>query len=43
MTVFAGNSVLPDSMLTEDKVYEYTFSNTLLAEKIMAELRKQGK
>ncbi len=30
-------------MLTEDKVYEYTFSNTLLAEKIMAELRKQGK
>lgn len=43
MTVYAGNSVLPDSMLTEDKVYEYTFSNTLLAEKIMAELRKQGK
>lgn len=43
MTVFAGNTVLPDSMLTEDKVYEYTFSNTLLAEKIMAELRKQGK
>ncbi len=40
---FAVNTVLPDSMVTEDKVYEYTFSNTLLAEQIMAELRKQGK
>ncbi len=40
---FAVNTVLPDSMVTEDKVYEYTFSNTPLAEQIMAELRKQGK
>lgn len=39
----AANAVLPDSMLTEDKVYEYTFSDTPLAERIMAELRRQGK
>lgn len=39
----AVNAVLPDSMLTEDKVYEYTFSDTPLAERIMAELRRQGK
>lgn len=43
MAVFAVNSELPDSMVTEDKVYEYTFSDTPLAERIMAELRNQGK
>lgn len=43
MVVFAVNSELPDSMVTEDKVYEYTFSDTPLAERIMAELRNQGK
>lgn len=41
--VYAADSVLPDSLVTEDKVYEYTFSDTPLAEQIMAELRKQGK
>lgn len=39
----AVNPVLPDSMVTEDKVYEYTFSDTPLAERIMEELRRQGK
>ncbi len=43
MVAFAVNSALPESMVTEDKVYEYTFSDTPLAEQIMAELRRQGK
>ena len=43
IALFATGTVLPDSMVTEDKVYEYTFSDTPLAERIMAELRKQGK
>lgn len=34
---------MPDSMVTEDKVYEYTFSDTPLAEQIMAEMRRRGK
>ncbi len=41
--LFATETALPDSMVTEDKVYEYTFSDTPLAERIMAELRKQGR
>ncbi len=43
MVALAAEPALPDSMLTEDKVYEFTFSDTPLAERIMAELRKQGK
>ncbi len=43
MALFATETALPDSMVTEDKVYEFTFSDTPLAERIMAELRKQGK
>lgn len=38
----AAGIVLPDSMVTEDKVYEYTFSDTRLAEQIMAEMRRRG-
>ncbi len=43
LPLFAADATLPDSMVTEDMVYEYTFSDTPLAEKIMAELRKRGK
>ncbi len=43
LPLYAANTALPDSMVTDDKVYEYTFSDTPLAERIMAELRRQGK
>lgn len=39
----AAGTALPDSMVTEDKVYEYTFSDTPLAEQIMEEMRRRGK
>ena len=43
MPLLANRSALPDSLITEDKVYEFTFSDTPLAERIMMELRKKGK
>lgn len=39
--VYAENISLPDSLITEDYVYEYTFSNFDKAERIMHELRKR--
>ncbi len=39
---FAANNSLPDSLLTEDCVYEYTFSNYDKAVQIMKELRKRN-
>lgn len=38
---YAENATLPDSLITEDYVYEYTFSNFDKAERIMQELRKR--
>lgn len=38
---FAQNNQLPDSLLTDDYVYEYTFSDFDKAERIMQELRKR--
>lgn len=38
---YAENTSLPDSLITEDYVYEYTFSNFDKAERIMQELRKR--
>lgn len=43
MPLLAANATLPDSLITEDKVYEYTFSDTPLAERIMEKLRGEGK
>lgn len=37
----AANNSLPDSLLTDDYVYEYTFSDFDKAERIMQELRKR--
>lgn len=37
----AANTSLPDSLLTDDYVYEYTFSDFDKAERIMQELRKR--
>lgn len=37
----AANCSLPDSLLTDDYVYEYTFSDFDKAERIMQELRKR--
>ena len=37
----AENNPLPDSLLTDDYVYEYTFSDFDKAERIMQELRKR--
>ena len=42
MPLLAANATLPDSLITEDKVYEYTFSDTPLAERIMEKLRGGG-
>ena len=39
----AGNASLPDSLITDDYVYEYTFSDFDKAVRIMQELRKQKK
>lgn len=41
MNVFAENQSLPDSLITDDYVYEYTFSDFDKAERIMQELRKR--
>lgn len=41
--LLTAEPVLPDSLVTEDNVYRYTFSDTELSERIMAELRRQGK
>lgn len=38
---FSANNSLPDSLLTDDYVYEYTFSDFDKAERIMQELRKR--
>lgn len=38
---FAENQSLPDSLITDDYVYEYTFSDFDKAERIMHELRKR--
>ena len=40
--VHAENSPLPDSLLTDDYVYEYTFSDFDKATQIMKELRKRN-
>lgn len=42
-SAFAENQSLPDSLITDDSVYEYTFSDFDKAERIMKELRKQKK
>lgn len=39
--VFAENQLLPDSLITDDYVYEYTFVDFDKAERIMQELRKR--
>lgn len=41
--LLTARQVLPDSLVTEDNVYRYTFSDTELSEMIMAELRRQGR
>ncbi len=41
--LLTAGPVLPDSLVTEENVYRYTFSDTELSEKIMAELRRQGR
>ena len=38
----ASPTYVPDSLVTEDNVYRYTFSDTELSERIMAELRRRG-
>lgn len=40
--VYAENNSLPDSLLTDDYVYEYTFSDFDKATQIMKELRKRN-
>lgn len=40
-SALANNTSLPDSLITDDHVYEYTFSNFDMAERIMNELRKR--
>lgn len=40
-SVFAQDHSLPDSLITDDYVYEYTFSDFDKAERIMQELRKR--
>lgn len=40
-SAFAGNASLPDSLITDDHVYEYTFSDFDKAQRIMHELRKR--
>lgn len=40
-SAFAGNASLLDSLITDDHVYEYTFSDFDKAQRIMHELRKR--
>ncbi len=40
---YADDSVLPDSLITDDSVYEYTFSDFDKAERVMRELRERKK
>lgn len=40
-SALANNTSLPDSLITDEHVYEYTFSNFDMAERIMNELRKR--
>ena len=40
-SVLAGDLAFPDSLLTEDKVYEYTFSDPEKAKQLMEQLRQR--
>ena len=41
VSVCAGTFSLPDSLITDDNVYKYTFSDFEKAQQIMEQLRKQ--